>query len=65
MRVVPTPPGARPIKSRYVRKLKYNKHGTLKKYKARLVALGNGQVSGVNVFNALAPAVESVTVKLL
>ena len=36
MRVVPTPPGARPIKSRYVYKRKYDKDGTSTKYKALL-----------------------------
>ena len=66
MRVVPTPPGALPIKSRYAYKRKYNnKDGTVKKYKVRLVALGYRQVSGVNVFNSFAPVVKSVTVRLL
>ena len=50
MRDVPTLPTARPIKLRYVYKRKYNKDGTVKKYKTRLVALGYGQVSGVDVF---------------
>ena len=47
MRVVPNPAGEKPIKSRYVYKGKYNKDGSCKKYKARLVALGYGQVLGV------------------
>ena len=47
MRVVPSPPGVKSIKSRYVYRRKYNKDGSIKKYKARLVALGYGQVSGV------------------
>ena len=49
MRVVPTPAGVKPIKSRYVYKRKYNKDGSIKKYKARLVALGYGQVPGVDI----------------
>ena len=39
MRVVPTPPGVRPVKSRFVYRRKNNKNGSIKKYKARLVAL--------------------------
>ena len=50
MRVVPTPPGVKPIKSRYIYRRKYNKNGSIKKYKARLVALDYGLVSGVDVF---------------
>ena len=65
IRVVPTPPDERPIKSRYVYKRKYNKDGTVKKYKARLVALGYGQVSRVDVFDTFAPVVKSVPVQLL
>ena len=62
MRVVPTPSGALPIKSRYVYKRKYNKDGTVMKYKARLVALGYDQESSVAVFNTFAPIVKCVTV---
>ena len=65
MRVVRTPMGVRPIKSRYVYKCKHNKDGSVKKYKARLVALGFGQVPGVDVFNTFAPAVKSISVRLL
>ena len=40
MRVVPTPAGMKPIILRYVYNRKLNKDGFIKKYKARLVALG-------------------------
>ena len=65
MHVVEIPPGVKPIKSKYVYKRKYDKRGRLKKYKARLVALGYGQVAGVNVWNTFAPVVKGVTVRLL
>ena len=32
MRVLPTPPGVMPIKSRYLYRMKYNKDGCIKKY---------------------------------
>ena len=63
--MVRTPMGVRPIKSRYVYKRKHNKDGSVKKYKARLVALGFGPVPGVDVFNTFAPVVKSITVRLL
>ena len=65
LRVVPTPTGVKPIKSRYVYNRKYHKDESIKKYKARLVALGCGQVPGVDVFNTFAPVVKSITVRLL
>ena len=39
--------------------------GTVEKYTARIVVLGYGPVSGVDVFNTFAPVVKSVTVRLL
>ena len=42
MDVVPTPPGVKPMKSRSPYKRKYNKDCSIKKYKARLVALRCG-----------------------
>ena len=44
LEVVRIPPGVRPVKSKYVYKRKYKKDGSLKKRKARMIALGCGQV---------------------
>ena len=63
--VTKTPRGIKPIKSRYVYKRKFKKDGRIKKYKARMVALGYGQVAGVDVFNTFAPVVKGITVRLL
>ena len=63
MRVVPTPPYAGPIKSRHIYKSMYD--GTVKKCKARFIALGYGQVSGVDIVNTFAPVVKGVTVRWL
>lgn len=64
-RVERTPNGVKPIKSKYVYKRKLDKMGRLKKHKARLVAMGYGEVPGVNVWNTFAPVVKGVTVRLL
>ena len=56
--------GVTPIKSRYVYRRKYNRDGSIKKNKARLVALSYGQVSGVEVFNIFALVV-NITVRLV
>ena len=65
MRVVPTPAGVKPLKSRYVCKRKYNnKNGSIKKYKSRLVG-SSWLWSDVDVYNTFAPVVKSVTVRLL
>ena len=64
--VVKTPKGVRPIKSKYVYKRKFDKAGALKKYKARMVALGYGQkATDGEVWNTFAPVVKGVTVRLL
>jgi hypothetical protein len=63
--VVRRPKGVRPVKSRYVYRRKFNKDGSLKKYKARHIALGFGQVKGVDVHNTFAPVVKGITVRLL
>jgi hypothetical protein len=65
LEAVPKPDGIRPVKSRYVYKRKFDKSGELKKHKARMIALGFGQVQGVDVFNTFAPVVKSITVRLL
>ena len=50
------------LKSHYVYCRKYNNDSSIKKYKARLVALGYGQVFGVDVFNTF---VKCITVNLI
>ena len=63
--VAKIPSGVKPINSKYVYKRKFNKSGLLKKYKARMVGLGYGQVAGLDVFNTFAPVVKSITVRLM
>ena len=63
--IVKIPTGVKPIKSKYVYKRKHNKDGSVKEFKARLVALGYGQVPGIDVFNTFAPVVKGITVRLI
>ena len=60
MRVVPTPAGVKTHQVAVRLQRKYNKDGFIKKYKARAVALGYGQVPDVDVFNTFAPVVKSI-----
>ena len=46
--VVSLPPGKRAIGCKWVCRIKYNADGTVERYKARLVILGNKQVEGID-----------------
>jgi hypothetical protein len=65
MDVCKTPPGVKPLKSKYVYKRKRDKVGKIKKFKARLVIMGCGEEPGPDIPNTFAPVVKSVTVRLL
>jgi len=59
------PQGVKAIGSKWVFRIKYNSNGTVERYKARLVALGNHQKEGIDFTKTFAPVVKMQTVRLL
>ena len=64
-KVVTPPRGVKVVPSKWVYSKKYNIDGSLHKYKARLVAVGNRQRPGIDYFESYSPVVRSESVKLL
>lgn len=58
------PHGKKAIGCKWVYKIKYNSDGTIERYKARLVILGNNQVAGIDYNETFAPVAKMVSVRV-
>ncbi|XP_074271100.1 uncharacterized protein LOC141595025 [Silene latifolia] len=61
----PLPPNKKAIGSKWVYKIKYNADGTIERYKARLIVMGNRQIEGVDYNETFTLTIKLVTVRTL
>jgi hypothetical protein len=64
-KLVPLPPGRKPIDCKWVFRKKYTDTGEVEKYKARLVARGFTQVKGVDYHETFSPVVKFASIRTL
>ena len=62
---VSLPPNKKPLGCKWVYKTKYHADGTIERYKAQLVVLGNHQTEGEDFHETFAPIAKMDTVRCL
>jgi len=63
--VVPCPPSVKPLGSKFVFTIKLRSDGSIDRYKARLVVLGNKQEFGLDYEETFAPVAKMTTVRTI
>lgn len=63
--LVPEPPHTNIVSSKWIFKTKFKEDGSVEQYKARFVAPGYSQVTGLDYEETFSPAIKPTTIRLV